>query len=215
MPEPLVRDPIQERAQVTRQRLLDAAIRRFATSGYDSASTRQIETEAGVKRGLIGYHFGTKEALWKASATWMFERAAAELRAAEAGAANVDPVGRLRYFVRAFVRFSARNPEVNRLMVREGMDDDWRLDWLVEHIVRPWYERVRALFEEAQRLGAAPDMPYHHFFYVFVGAGALLFSMAPEAERLAGIDPTDDEVIGAHADALANLLFPEHSSQTG
>lgn len=203
-----VRDPVQERAHVTRERLLDAAIHCFTTLGYDAASTRQIETEAGVKRGLIGYHFGTKEALWKASAMWLFERAAAELRAAEASAANVDPVGRLRYFVRAYVRFSAQYPEVNRLMIREGMDNDWRLDWLIEHIVRPWYERVRVLFDEAGRLGAAPDMPYHHFYYVFVGASSLMFSMAPEAERLAGIDPKDEAVISAHADALAELLFP-------
>ena len=123
-------------------------------------------------------------------------------------AANVDPVARLRYFVRAFVRFSARYPEVNRLMMREGMDDDWRLDWLVDHIVRPWYERVRALYAEARRLGAAPDMAYPHFYYILTGGAALLFSMAPEARRLADIDPQDDTVVTAHADALANLLFP-------
>lgn len=202
------RDPVQARAQITRERLLEAAIQCFATSGYDAASTRQIETAAGVKRGLIGYHFGTKDALWKAAALWVFDRATDELLAAEAGAANVDPVGRLRYFVRAYVRFCARNPEVNRLMIREGMDNDWRLDWLVEHIVRPWYDRVRGLFEEARSLGAAPDMPYHHFYYVFIGASSLLFSMAPEAERLAGIDPSDESVITTHADALAELLFP-------
>lgn len=208
MTEATPRDPVQERAQITRERLLEAAIARFAGVGYDAASTRQIEAEAGVKRGLIGYHFGTKEALWKAAAGWLFERAAGELRAAEDGAANVDPVARLRYFVRAFVRFSARHPEVNRLMMREGMDDDWRLDWLVDHIVRPWYERVRALYAEAGRLGAAPDMAYPHFYYILTGGAALLFSMAPEARRLADIDPQDDTVVSAHADALANLLFP-------
>jgi AcrR family transcriptional regulator len=206
--QPAAREPVQERAQHTRERLLAAAIRRFAASGYEAASTRQIEAEAGVKRGLIGYHFGTKEALWKAAADWLFDRAAADLRSAEAGAANVDPVARLRYFVRAFVRFSARFPEVNRLMMREGMDNDWRLDWLVEHIVRPWYQRVGALFEEARRLGRAPDMPFVHFYYILTGAGALLFSMAPEAERLAGIDPHDEAVARTHADALAELLFP-------
>ena len=202
------RDPVQERAQVTRERLLEAAIRCFAATGYDAASTRQIEAAAGVKRGLIAYHFGTKEALWKAAAGWLFDRAGAELLSAEAGAANVDPVARLRYFVRAFVRFSARHPEVNRLMMREGMDDDWRLDWLVEHVVRPWYDRVGALFEEARRLGTAPPMAFPHFYYILTGAGALMFSMAPEAERLAGIDPLDDGVVSAHADALAELLFP-------
>jgi AcrR family transcriptional regulator len=202
------KETMQERGLVTRERLLEAAIRRFATVGYDAASTRQIEAEAGVKRGLIGYHFGDKETLWKTAAAWMFERSAAALQTTEENAANVEPVARLRYFVRAYVRFCARYPEVNRLMVREGMDDDWRLEWLVQHIIRPWYARVQALFDEAHRLGVGPAMGYPHFYYILTGAAALMFSMAPEAKLLAGIDTHDEAVISAHADALAELMFP-------
>lgn len=208
MPTSGARDLVQERAQITRDRLLQAALDSFTRAGYDASSTRQIESDAGVKRGLITYHFGSKEALWKATATWMFERAADDLRIAELGAEHVDPASRLRYFVRAFVRFCARHPEVNRMMVREGMADDWRLDWLVEHTVRPWYERVRQVYDEAQSLGTAPVMAFPHFYYILTGGAALIFSMAPEARRLAGIDPADDAVISAHADALANLLVP-------
>jgi len=208
MSDSSLRDPVQERAQITRERLLTAAIQCFASTGYEASSTRQIETAAGVKRGLIGYHFGTKEALWKAAASWMFERAVEELQTTERGAANIDPVARLRYFVRAFVHFNARFPEVNRLMVREGMDDDWRLQWLVETTVRPWYERVRRLFDEARAQGLGPAMEYPHFYYILTGAAALIFSMAPEARQLAGIDPNDPSVVSAHADALADLLFP-------
>jgi AcrR family transcriptional regulator len=202
------RDPVQERSQITRENLLEAAIHSFARTGYDASTTRQIEAAAGVKRGLIGYHFGTKEALWKAAATWMFERAAAELQTTERTAANIDPVARLRFFVRAFVHFNARFPEVNQLMVREGMDNDWRLEWLVENTVRPWYERVRGLFEDARAEGLGPAMEYPHFYYILTGAAALMFSMAPEARLLAGIDAGDESVVSAHADALADLLFP-------
>ncbi|HEY6599245.1 MAG TPA: hypothetical protein VIZ30_08030, partial [Pseudomonadales bacterium] len=109
------------------------------------------------------------------------------------------------------VGFCARFPEVNRLMVQEGMRDDWRLDWLVDHVVRPWYHRVEQLFEGARELGIAPRMDFVHFYYILTGAAALLFSMAPEARRLAGIDPMNDAVIDAHADALAQLLFPGDS----
>jgi len=206
------REPVQERAQVTRERLLEAAIDCFARTGYEASSTRQIEAVAGVKRGLIVYHFGTKDALWKAAAMWLFERAARELQAAQESAANVDAADRLRYFVRTFVRFCARYPEVNRLMVREGMDDDWRLEWLVDHAIRPWYERVRALYDEARAMGAAPAMDYPHFYYILIGGAALMFSMGPEARLIAGIDTHDQAVVDAHADALANLLFPRDRS---
>lgn len=203
--------PVQERTKVTQERLLGAAIASFSRLGYDASSTRQIEATAGVKRGLIAYHFGTKEALWKAAAAWTFDRAESELLDAERGAADIDPVARLRYFVRVFVRFAARYPEVNRLMVREGMDNDWRMEWLVENAARPWYEKLRRLFQEAQNLGAAPAMEFVHFYYILTGAGALIFSLAPEAEQLAGIDPYDESVVSAHSNALADLLFPTDS----
>jgi TetR/AcrR family transcriptional regulator len=200
--------PVQARAQMTREKLLEASIRAFASVGYQAASTRTIETDAGVKRGLISYHFGTKDELWKAAVAWLFSRAAAELADAERHAADVDPIARLRFLVRSFVRFSARYPEVNRLMVQEAMYADWRLDWLVEHFVRPWYRRVEALFNDARALGIAPGIGYPHFYYIVTGAAALLFSMAPEARRLADLDPTSDAVIDAHANALADLVFP-------
>lgn len=208
----ITRDAVQERAQITREQLLAAAINCFARLGYDASSTRKIEAAAGVKRGLIGYHFGTKEMLWKAALTWLIARAAGELSATESAADNVPPAERLRYFVRAYVRFCARYPEFNRLMIREGMDNDWRLDWLVENAARPWYERLHAVFDQAVTLNAAPAMAFHHFYYILTGAATLFFSMAPEAERLAGINPYDESTVSAHADALATLLFPgDHS----
>jgi AcrR family transcriptional regulator len=199
---------IQERAAATRESLLEAAIDRFAAVGYEAATTRDIEAAAGVNRGLIAYHFKTKEALWKAAVIWLFEQAGQELAAAERHAADVDPLARLRYFVRAYVRFCARYPAVNRLMVQEGMHDDWRLAWLVEHFVRPWYARVEALLDQARALDAAPPMDALHFYYILTGGAALIFAMAPEARQLSGVDPAAPDRVDAHADALAQLLFP-------
>ncbi|HEY6599330.1 MAG TPA: helix-turn-helix domain-containing protein, partial [Pseudomonadales bacterium] len=97
------RDLVQDRAVVTRDKLLEAAIRTFASVGYDAASTRQIEADAGVKRGLIAYHFKTKDVLWKAASEWLFAQATEELASAQRHAAAIDPRARMRYFIRAFV----------------------------------------------------------------------------------------------------------------
>ncbi len=204
------RETVQERADVTREKLLAAAIRCFTSVGYDAASTRAIEADAGVKRGLIAYHFKTKDVLWKAAVDWLFTRAGADFANAERHAADVDAdVGaRLRYFIRALVRFSARHPEVNRLMVQEGIYGDWRMDWLVAHYVQPLYARAQSLFDQARAAGIAPAMDFSSFYYIAIGGSALLFTMAAEARRLAGVDVTDQAVIDHHADALARLLFP-------
>ncbi len=202
------RSPIQERAHATRERLLQAAIASFASAGYEASSTRNIEEAAGVKRGLIRYHFGSKESLWKAATQWMFEHANSELLLAAQQGADLSPVPKLRSYVRAFVRFSAHHPEINRLMIREGMDDDWRLDWLTENFVQPWYNQLEEVFLKAKNLVAVPNMEFANFYYILIGAATLIFSMAPEARRIANIDPTDEDTITAHADALTSLLFP-------
>jgi translation initiation factor IF-1 len=46
-----------------------------------------------LKRGLITYHFNTKDALWRAASEWLFSKASVELAAAERYAAAVDPFG--------------------------------------------------------------------------------------------------------------------------
>ena len=52
-----------DRARVTRQRLLTDATRLFAERGYEDTSIEAILHEAGVSRGSLYHHFGSKEAL--------------------------------------------------------------------------------------------------------------------------------------------------------
>lgn len=51
-------------AQVTRNRLLQAARRRFAVFGYDRTTTRDIAADAGVNISLIKRYFGSKQGLF-------------------------------------------------------------------------------------------------------------------------------------------------------
>src|SRR6185312_10372263 len=50
-------------AERTRGRLLRAAFREIYRAGYQSAGIDTILTEAGVTKGALYYHFGSKEAL--------------------------------------------------------------------------------------------------------------------------------------------------------
>jgi len=50
-------------ADRTRERLLQAAFREIYRSGYQSASIDTVLVDAGVTKGALYYHFGSKEAL--------------------------------------------------------------------------------------------------------------------------------------------------------
>ena len=52
------------RGEATRERVLDAAERCFAVSGFEAVTIRQIAREAGVTLGVISFHGGSKEDLF-------------------------------------------------------------------------------------------------------------------------------------------------------
>ena len=186
---------MQQRAEETRAALLGAAMELFSTRGYDGTSVRDIETAAGVKRGLAAYHFGNKAALWKAAVARTFD--AFEMGEDEV-AVDAPSGAVLREVLRAFVRFSAAHPELNRLMVQEGTRPGWRSEFLVERYVRP---RVDAL----SRLVGRTLGP--HELYVLIGASTFVFNVAHECEALFGVDPRDEAFADAHADAVADFLL--------
>ncbi|MEC3980051.1 TetR/AcrR family transcriptional regulator [Amycolatopsis sp. H20-H5] len=51
----------------TREKILDAARRRFAELGYDGATVRGIAADAGVNAALLHHFFGTKQQLFTAT----------------------------------------------------------------------------------------------------------------------------------------------------
>ena len=47
-----------------------------------------------------------------------------------------------------------------------------------------------------------------HVYYTLAGAASVIFAIAPECERLTGMDPKTDEAIERHAEFVARLLVP-------
>ena len=120
---------------------------------------------------------------------------------------DVDTLTRVRLVIRQFVRFTAANPELHRLIVQEGKSDGPRQRWLVDRHIKPLFAVTVAIIEKAQREGLIVDIPAAQLHYLFLGAAAHIFVVAPEFRRLTGEDPMRPESVEAHADALLQLLL--------
>src|SRR4051794_21240089 len=66
--------PASARAEIARQKMLDAALGVFGRYGFDGASTRQLADAAGVNLQAIPYYFGSKEGLYIATAEYLMMR---------------------------------------------------------------------------------------------------------------------------------------------
>ncbi|WP_308050698.1 ScbR family autoregulator-binding transcription factor [Streptomyces sp. TRM72054] len=56
----------QERAEITRQAILDGAAAAFDATGFGSTSLSDVAQQAGVTKGAVYFHFASKEALARA-----------------------------------------------------------------------------------------------------------------------------------------------------
>ncbi len=59
----------KEEAMITRQIILDSALKVFYKQGYNATSIKDICDEAGVTKGALYWHFESKEALFRAMLT--------------------------------------------------------------------------------------------------------------------------------------------------
>ncbi len=194
-------------ADATRERILEAAIDLFSERSYDGATLRDIAARAGVTQPLLNYHYRSKGELWRAAVDALFDRLRTTLAQRVEGLRGVDEVTTAKLLVREFVVFSARNPQLHRLITQECKADGERLTYLVENHVRPLYDATVALFEQLSSTGALPRVAPVHLYYLLTGAGTTMFVLAPECRRLSGVDPFADEVVEAHADAVCAVLF--------
>jgi TetR/AcrR family transcriptional regulator len=206
--------PTRPSADVTRERILAAALELFSERSFEGATTRQIAEHAGVTQPLLNYHFHGKDELWRAAIDRVFAQLHTVLAARVDGLRGVDELTVAKLIVREFVTFSAAHPQLHRIIMQECKTDGPRIDWLVDTHIRPLYDSTAARLEHLADAGLIAPFPVVHLYYLLTGAGATMFVLAPECSRLSGVDPFDPDVVEQHADAVVALLFGAPSPRT-
>lgn len=99
----------EEKNALTRQRIIDAALREFSAKGYDVASVNTLCEEKDISKGIIYHYFKDKNELYLLLVADCFEKLTAYLRAAEGGFGRTVEE-RLGGYFDARLRFFAENP---------------------------------------------------------------------------------------------------------
>ena len=191
----------------SRARIIEAAREAFSTMGFEGASLRSVAKEAGLQHQLATYYFKTKEELWmevmNELAIGFFDQLGKRMRGLE----GVDAATKLRLIVREFVKYSAENPQLHRLMTMEGRRESERLVWLIKRHVSRFFAISTKLIREAQTLGVVRPGDPGQLHYCAIGIATAAFSLAPEYKLVTGNDPFTRSHIEQIADMVCDFLF--------
>jgi AcrR family transcriptional regulator len=171
-----------ERGQATRQELIDAATRLFATQGYEETSIEAVLRETGVSRGALYHHFASKEALFEAVLEELQAKCARTIVASVAGLD--DPAEMLREGSLAFLRL-AGDPVVRRISLIDARAalgwEKWReID--ERHSFGLMRETVEALARAGRLDPELVDMVSHMLLGALVEVGMLIARADDRAE---------------------------------
>lgn len=112
---PPTRQPQSERTDSSRRTLIDATITLLAEEGYRAATVNRIQDLTGLSRGLVGYHFGSKDQLLEAvvdhiRTSYLFETG-------QTDATGVSGLEQVRHMFETYFTRLDRDPRPAKVML--------------------------------------------------------------------------------------------------
>jgi TetR/AcrR family transcriptional regulator len=180
-----------------RGRILAAGRAAFAAHGFDGTTLREVADRASVQHQLIVYHFGTKLALWKAVVSDICAENKTWLAGIERKESHVGAAAALSELVSTFVRFTARRPELQRMLTFESGGNNERLQWWIDEHVRDFYALSTRLIRAAQAAGEARDGHPGRLHYGVIGIVTTSFVFEQEYRAMSRLNPFSPREIAA------------------
>lgn len=139
---------------------------------------RTLNRELGVSHNLLHQRYGSKQAIWYAAVDRGFGGLADQL------GAHHDPRDQLR----AFVGYSARRPDLLRIMQQEGGAPSERLTYLLDTCVRPIADALAPAYAALVATGHARAVPAEAFYYLVISGGGAKHALHGMTRQLFGAD---------------------------
>jgi TetR/AcrR family transcriptional regulator len=197
-----------ERADQTRARILDAAVRQFSDNGLAGARTEQIAEEAGVNKALLYYYFKGKEDLYDAALESVSNRVVASSMATMGAECSAGE--RLVYFaLNHFDRIHSQRAFQSLMqqeMIRLHRGEENALVRLVDKVFQPMMFMLREVLAEGRSSGELIPVDELQIMYAALGANVFYFLSAPLMRMILGTDPLEPGNLDIRRKAAVEFL---------
>ena len=184
----------------SRREILRVAEEIFARKGYSGTSTREIAEGAGVTKGLLFYHFQTKEHLYLT----VIESIVQALHQIAAPPTNgVDRVAHIRNFIDGWTDLLADHPHIPKLVIRELMDEGKFHKKIIDEYLKPLYDFGLQSLNEGIAEGTFRPLDPFTFIMTLMASNSMYFITPALHERFLGQDPLSPDVLARRKEELA------------
>jgi AcrR family transcriptional regulator len=215
----MITNPIAPAASGTREAILDVAARRFAASGFEGASVRDIAADAGLKNQASLYqYFRDKRALYEATITRGLDSIV--VRVAPSGVPGSERIGAhaggSAAYLDSVIDYLIAHPYLARLIQGAGQDNSGFVRDALPRLLRPLYEEGVRVLSRADGRWSPEDVPHlaaglYHLIFGYFANPTLM-------EAVLGGDPQSAEAVARQRRflkiAVARLISEGPESNT-
>ncbi|HSY02457.1 MAG TPA: helix-turn-helix domain-containing protein [Acidobacteriaceae bacterium] len=198
----------QLRADQTRKKILQAAIREFSEHGLAGARTGAIASAAAVNKALLYYYFRDKEALYTAA----LEEVAGKVAGDALAVLDLDcsPGERMvRFALQHFDRILCQQgfqALMQQEMMRFRQGQGHAMGIIAKKAFEPMFARVQATAEAGMLAGELCAVDWMQMMYSALGANVFYFLSAPVVHLTTNLNPLDPIAIVERRSAAIEFL---------
>ena len=174
--------------------------------GLMGAARRRVAQRSETDTALSRYYFGSKLGLWNAAIEHLTSQLNPELTTVLENAEDTN-VEKLKATIRWFVLMSAQRPYLARIIVFEGGTQTERMPYVAQSIIKPLYDLLSSLIEQAKLDGHIPKVETRTIFFMITHGGSFPMSMPGLTNAFRGGNIEGKAQLKRHADSLIQLII--------
>jgi TetR/AcrR family transcriptional regulator len=188
-----------------RREILRVAEKIFARKGYGATTTREIAEAAGVTKGLLFYHFQTKERLYLS----VIDNMVKELGrlATPPSGEGIDHMAHVRRFIDGWTDFFVEHRDFQKLITRELMDEGQFHKKIIDEYLKPLYEIGISFIRKGIDAGAFRPMDPATVVQMLTSVNSMYFISSPLHEQILGENPIAPPVLARRQEELWAHFF--------
>lgn len=193
-------------AEMTKEKIILAALKIFAREGFPDAKLREIAAKAGTSHNLIRHHFGSKDDLWKAVVDYGLAMREQRLREIIAADRDLHPVELYKKTIESHIEFAAQHPELAKILLNSNSRTSPHLDYIIEK-QQTVHSLVEPIFNAVQECGYFKEFDHNSFSIYMRALAETPIATSDLTSKLLGHDIRSEKGIALHTRRVIDFLF--------